>query len=135
MNRLRSRKIVHIGRPRYAYYHVRVFYNGGIIDWLEDGLFKAAGDGRLFRSHSSGCCMFRPYKRDHEWDFVKVEDARSCYKRIVRFLFGKHNHPLPTRSVELWDERPRMLTARAVIGPFKRVPGGAPELRRKRKVA
>lgn len=144
-HRPRRRKVVHmIGRPRHAYYHVRVFYNGGIIDWMEEGLFIAAAGKSVMTSRtrqkkllklsdSSGCCMFPPYKRDHEWDFVKLEDARACFKRLSAFLFAKHPHPMPTRSIELWDERPRMVTARAVVGRLKRVPGGAPSLRRKRR--
>jgi hypothetical protein len=152
--RLRSRKVVHIGRPRNAFYHVRVFYDGGLDQKFDEALFCEASTKwvctsrsrrprykKVLRySDSSGCCMFPPYTRDHEWDFVKIEDARACYKRLKALLFSKHNHQMPKRRIELWDEKPRLVSLESDkarrMGTLKNpVPGGAPALRRNRRAA
>jgi hypothetical protein len=138
------------GRPRFfavlsrgnAYFHVRVKYDGGLSLDLDEALFRAAGNGKPLLSHSSGCCIFPPYTRDHEWDFTKLSQAKACFERIQAVLKPAkppHEHPpLPKRSVELWDEKPRLITALAIPesrGFQSRIPAGAPAKRRKRRAA
>jgi hypothetical protein len=134
--RLRSH-VNHLA-PRNAFFHVRVFYDGGLDQTLDQALFNCASTkpkkGRL--SDSSGCCMFPPYTRDHEWDFVKLDDAFQCFERLKAFLLGEHSHPMPKRRIELWDERPRLVNfekARRIGPPNVKIPRCAPAARRKRK--
>ena len=81
--------------------------------------------------------MFPPYTRDHGWEFVKLKDAEQCYARLQKLLFGAHNHPMPKRRVELWDEKPRLVLSEKGrrFGIKPRIPVGAPELRRKKRRA